>query len=158
MMAQLGAWWRARTRRERLFLQIAAAFVCVFILPGWIYLSASAYRAGAAHELAAAREISAEVARIGEQARLQRASFAGVDGAVRDRALAAAQESALSIARFEEAGADRVRVVFEGVSSVALYRWVEAAGQKRIAVTRSAITRIGESDQVNAEFEIAEAQ
>lgn len=39
----------------------------------------------------------------------------------------------------------------------ALYRWVEAMGQRRVTVLRSAITRIGASDQVNAEFEIAEA-
>jgi len=157
-MAQLAAWWRARTRRERLLLQIAAVFVCVLVLPGWIYLSASAYRAAAANELAAARALSTEVARLGEQVRAQRANFIGVDGSVRDRALAAAQEGALTIARFEETGPGRVRVVFESVSSVALYGWVGAVGQRRIAVTRSSITRLGESDQVNAEFEIAEAQ
>ncbi|MCR6643544.1 MAG: hypothetical protein NVV62_02920 [Terricaulis sp.] len=49
-------------------------------------------------------------------------------------------------------------MIFESASSVALYGWVEAVGQRRIAVTRSSIARIGESDQVNAEFEIAEAQ
>lgn len=157
-MDKLGVLWSARTRRERLLLQIAAGLVCVLILPGWIYLSASAYRAKAANELAAARMLSADVARLTEQVQAQRANFSGVDGSVRDRALTSAQEGALTIARFEDAGPDRVRVIFESASSVALYGWVEAVGQRRIAVTRSSIARIGESDQVNAEFEIAEAQ
>lgn len=158
MMARLGEWWRARTRRERLLLQIAAVFVCVFVLPGWVYFGVSAYRTASANELAAAREISAHVTRLGEQVRAQRASFVGVDGSVRERALVAAQESALTIARFEDAGVDRVRVIFEAAGSVAVYSWVEAVGRRRIAVVRSTIVRLGESEQVNAEFEITEAQ
>ena len=50
-----------------------------------------------------------------------------------------------------------MRVVFEDANSLAVYRWMES-GRARVSVARAAITRVGESDQVRAEFEIAEAQ
>lgn len=150
-MSALTAWLRARTPRERLLLQIAAGLLFVILLPAWAYLTVASFRSDAGADLANARRISAQIAQLSESMQTQ---GGGTSGSVRERALAAAQAIGLTPNRLEDAGGDRVRIVFQAADSVAIYRWVEAVGRRGALVSRSAITRIGSSDQVNAEFEV----
>ena len=152
-MTQLAAWWRARTSRERLLVQIAAVLLFAILLPGWAYMSATKFRQDSAAELVNARQVAAQVSTLAET---MRAQGGGAQGSIRERALAAAQATSLTPARLEEAGAGRLRIVFEGADSVAIYRWIEASGRRGANIARSTITRVGASDQVNAEFELVE--
>lgn len=152
-MTQLAAWWRARTSRERLLVQIAAVLVFAILAPGWAYMTAAKFRQASAADLVNARQVSAQVSQLAETLRAQ---GGGAQGSIRERALAAAQAVSLTPARLEDAGAGRLRIVFEAADSVAIYRWIEAAGRRGAAVARTTITRVGASDQVNAEFELVE--
>ena len=150
-MSALAAWLRARTPRERLLLQIAAGLLFAILLPVWAYLTAANFRNEAGTDLANARRIASQVELLSES---RQAQGGGGTGSVRERTLAAAQATGLTPTRLEDAGADRLRVVFQAADSVAVYRWVEAVGRRGALVSGSAITRIGSSDQVNAEFEV----
>lgn len=151
-MNELASWWRARTNRERRLIQVAAALVFAILLPGWIYLSASTFREQAAADLAGARRLSTQVEHLREVL-----PAPGEDNSVRGRVLAAAQSCGLTPTRLEQGGAGRLRVVFEAADSVAVYRWIDAAGRQGVAVTRTTIMRLGASDQVNAEFEVGDS-
>lgn len=156
MITQLAAWWRARTSRERWLLQAAGVLVFALILPAWIYLSATAFREGAASERARASLMSDQLDQLRQAAQAQGGQTLGADGTLRDRALEAANANGLATAALEAAGPDRIRASFENADSLAVYRWIEAMGRRGAYLSRTTMTRVGESDLVNAEFEVAE--
>lgn len=153
---QLAAWWRARTSREQRLIQVAGALILALILPAFIYTSAASYRADAEADLSRAREVAAQVQQLADAARTQGDAAISADGTLRERALATANTIGLTIAQVEPAGPDRVRVAFENADSLAVYRWIEAVGRTGAFVARSQISRVGETDLVTAEFELAE--
>lgn len=152
ILAQLSAWWRARTGREQRLLQGAAVVVFAILLPVWAYLSAAAFREAAATRLASARQIEAQVARIAEVSRSHAAGAPTADASLRSRALAAAQAASLTPARVEANSGDRVRITFEPADSLAVYRWIDRVGRGGGYVARSTIVRVQDSDLVQAEF------
>lgn len=156
MMTQLAAWWRARTSRERWLIQAASVLVFALILPAWAYLSATAFRESAASELVRANQVGDQLEQLREAAQAQGGQTLGADGTLRERALEAATANGLDTAALEAAGPDRVRVSFENADSLAVYRWIEAIGRRGAYLSRTTMTRVGESDLVNAEFEVAE--
>ncbi len=153
----LETFWRARTRRERTIVQAAAVLVFAILLPVWCYLMAAKFREDSASELRGAERVQSQVARLAELRKNQPEGFAGTDQAIRERILASAEAGGLAILRLENAGADRVRVAFEPAESSAVYRWVEAISRRGGLVQSSAVVRVGDSDQVNAEFEVADS-
>ena len=155
-MMQLAAWWRARTSREQRLIQIAGALILALMLPAFLYTSAASYREDTAAELTRARDVAAQVEQLAEAARAQGDATIAADGSLRERAMAAASSVGLTIAQVEPAGPGRVRVVFENADSLAVYRWIEAVGRAGAFVARSQISRVGETDLVIAEFELAE--
>jgi type II secretory pathway component PulM len=157
MMAQLAAWWRARTARERSLMQIAVLLLCGVLAPAWAYSSAATFRAEAAARLASARAVSADVGALSQAMRAQQATPIAVDGSVRERILGTANEIGLEIARLEPAGADRFRVVLEPTDSLAVYRWIEALGRSGALVSRTALARVDDTNLITGEVEVAEA-
>ncbi|MEZ5995730.1 MAG: type II secretion system protein GspM [Hyphomonadaceae bacterium] len=155
MMMQLAAWWRARTDRERSLIRVAAILIFAIMAPLWAFASASAFRQSAAAEFANAQRIGAQIQQLQEIARAQGGEEAA-GGSLRERVLATAQGKGLNVARLETAGQDRVRVTFEAADSNAVYAWIQAVGGAGAAVERAAIDRVGDSDQVIAEFEVAD--
>lgn len=148
----MSAWWAARTSRERRVLEIAAVFVLAVLLPLWAYLGARTYRAEAADELARALALEADIG----QLRAAGAISAGATGAdaAEARAASAAAQAGLTVARVETSGQLRARVIFEAADSVRVYQWVAAAARQGLAVNAARITRTGQGDLVNAEFEV----
>ncbi|MBY0562962.1 MAG: type II secretion system protein M [Hyphomonadaceae bacterium] len=156
MITQLAAWWRARTSRERWLIQAAGVLVFAILLPAWVYLSAASFRDNAASALARANQVSDQITQLREAARVQGMETLGADGSLRERVLAAASSNNLSTMALEAAGPDRIRVAFESADSLAVYRWMEAMGRRGATISRTTMTRVGASDLVNAEFEVAE--
>jgi len=154
MMAWLMSWWRQRTGRERLLLQVAAALI-VALLPVALFAGASRYREAAAAELHAATKLGADIQWMRDHAPLVTAQEA--EGGLRGAAIASAQQAGLTIARLEPAGPDRLRVAFAPANSVSIYRWLDAVGRRGVFVARTAITRRGDGDDVEAEFDLAAA-
>jgi general secretion pathway protein M len=152
MIAVLTAWWRQRTGRERLLIQIAAALVALMI-PMLLFAGAVRFKEAAEAELAAAQSVAKDVQWLAEQA--PRVTVAEVEGGLQGAAIAAAEQSGVAIARIELSGPDRLRVVFVPANSLAIYRWIDAVGRRGGFVVRSAIVRRGDGDEVEAEFELA---
>lgn len=154
-MEAVAEWWSARSGREQRLIQIAGALIFVIVLPAWIYLAAADFRADAAARLNSARQVERQVAQLTAASQAQANAPEGADVSLRGRVLAAAQAMNLSAARVEEAGADRVRIAFQPADSLSVYRWIEAVGAGGAYVSRTTILRIGDSEQVNAEFEVS---
>lgn len=148
MIAALAAFWRGRTARERLLLQVAGA-LCAIAAPLWGYGAAAQFRASAAADLAAAERLRVDIAA------LAAAAPAGADATIRGKASAAAAASGLTIARIEPGAGDRVRIAFAPASSLSVYRWIDAVGRSGASVVETTIVRAGEGDVVAAEFEVA---
>ncbi|MGE0597329.1 MAG: type II secretion system protein GspM [Hyphomonadaceae bacterium] len=156
MIAHLASWWRARTARERMLLQGAALFVLALLLPLASYNAALRFRAAAAAELSSAAEVRANVARLAEAAGTEASSdFPGTDGTLRGLAMAAAEAEGMVVSRIDQAGPDRVRLSVAPVSSLAIYRWIDAVSRRGAFVSQTALVRSGEGDLVTAEMELA---
>jgi len=154
-MNAAAAWWRARTGREQLILRVGAGVIALALVPVWAYVTAASFRRDAAADLASARLIETQVARLAEASRAQGAPMADADPSVRGRALAAAEATGLEPARIEPAGPERVRIAFQPADSLSVYRWIDQVGRRGAYVARTSITRIQDSEQVQAEFEVA---
>jgi type II secretory pathway component PulM len=155
MIANLAAWWRSRTSRERLLVGGAAIFVFAIVLPFLAWQGASSFRARAAAELAGAREIEANVARIAMGAGAA-AQAPASDGTLRGKAMAAADATGLVVTTIAPAGPERLRISFGPADSLAVYRWIDAMSASGAHVASTTITRSGQSDAVISEFEVAE--
>jgi type II secretory pathway component PulM len=151
MMAQLGAWWRQRTRRERLMLQGLGVLAFAILAPLWAYQSAAAYRDGAGADLAEARVIKAQV---GELAGDEAGSL-NSDGSVRGVALAAAESLGLNVERVEVLAQNRLRITFAPANSVRVYRWLDLIVRHGLHVSRTSIVRVEGGEEVRGEFELA---
>jgi type II secretory pathway component PulM len=151
MMAQLGAWWRQRTRRERLMVRALGVLAFAILAPLWAYQSASAYRARAGADLAEARVIKAQV---GELAGAETGSLTS-DGTVRGVALAGAESLGLNVERVEVLSQDRLRIAFTPANSVRVYRWIDLIVRHGLHISRTSIVRVEGSEEVRGEFELA---
>lgn len=152
----LAEWWRGRTGRERRLVQGAALLIFAVLIPAWAYLAAADFRREGAAELATARQVETQVAQLAQANRAQASAPQSSDPSLNGRVVAAAQAAGLQPSRIE-ASAGSVRVSFEQADSLAVYRWVALIGAGGAYVTRTAITRVADSEQVIAEFDVAES-
>lgn len=155
MMEQLATWWRARTERERLLLQVGLVLLLVIALPLLLLQSANAYRARAGADLASASSLLTQVQTYAAaRAQPAQGGAPSSDGTPRGEAVATAQALGLTISRIEASGADRARVVFEPGDSRAMLRWLERMTRAGIDVRATRMLRVSGSESVQAEFEI----
>lgn len=156
MLETFSTWWNARTGRERRLLQGGALLIVAVLLPVWVYLAAADFRSDAAARLASARRVEVQVAQLAQASRAQAGAPASSDGSLSGRVLAAAQAAGLEPSRTESSVAG-IRVSFAPADSLAVYRWMAMIGAGGAHVTRTAITRVADSEQVIAEFDVAES-
>jgi type II secretory pathway component PulM len=155
MIAAMVGWWRTRSSRERLLLQVAAFLIFAILVPFAAYQAAVRYRAGAAADLAGARQVQADVARLAAQGARPASGAVASDGTLRGRAMANAEASGLTVARIEPQGAGRFLIVFEPADSLKVYRWIDSMSKSGVDVRRTSITRASAEGAVTAEFEIS---
>lgn len=145
-------WFRGRTSREQLLLQLAA-----FLLIGMggaflAYQTASAFRVSAAADLAGANALRADVTRLSTLlASLPSTPLLQSDGTPRGLASAAATHWGLKAVHIEPAGPTSIRVTFDPASAGAILQWVDAVEHAGLIVTRIALVRAGEGDLVTAD-------
>ncbi len=151
-MTRLTAWWRARTARERLLLQVCAALVFVLI-PLLAYHGAASYRASSATALSSARGLQADVERLAKAT--GGAPDANADGSLRGVATANAEVAGLSILRAESPQQDRLSIAFAPASSLKVYRWLDLMARRGVGIERTLIVRVENGEDVNAQFELA---
>lgn len=153
MLDQFSAWWRARTGRERALIQIAAALAFAAALPLMLLSNAMTYRARAGADLKAAEALFADVERLAAQP--ARGADTVTLGADPDAAmLAVAQELGLTIVKIELAGTGRRRVAIGPGDSRAILAWMHRMGRAGLEVRSAQMVRVGETLQVEAEFEL----
>jgi len=150
-LEQIVSWWRARTSRERLMVQLLGGIFAV-ALPLSAYQGAAGVRDRAAAALREAREVSAGV----ETLRQLGPAPAGVsnEASLRSVALASAESLGLKASRVEPAGAGRLKIAFEAADSRIIYRWMDAMGKRGAFIVQTSIVRDGDKDLVLAQFEI----
>jgi type II secretory pathway component PulM len=156
MMEPLLAWFRGRTQRERLLLQVGA-FILVFVAgPLWAWTAASAYRERSARDLDAAVALQRDQARL---ATLRATSPAPAqpasDGSARGLAMALALEGGIRVSRIEPDGPTGLQASFEPASALAVYRWIDGMERGGFPVNSVAMTRSGEGDIVVAQVRVA---
>ncbi|MEZ6031028.1 MAG: type II secretion system protein GspM [Hyphomonadaceae bacterium] len=152
MIGSIVAWFRSRTPREQVLLQVAAFVVVIGGGLTWGYQAASAYRAEAASDLASAQQLRDDVARLSAQASDPAAVVpAASDGTARGAASAIATQFGLSLSLIEPDGPTGVRVTFSPAAARAIYGWVDAVERSGLAVTRISLVRVGEGDLVQAD-------
>jgi len=153
----LAAWWRARTGREQLVMQGAMLLIIAVLVPAWLFLSASDFRRDSAAELASMRQVELQVAQLAETSAAQSNAPQGGDASLNGRVLAAAEAAGLRPAQIAASAGNSVRVSFEPADSVAVYRWIAMMGAGGAHVTRTAMSRVADSEMVIAEFDVSEA-
>lgn len=158
MIASLGAWWRARTDRERLLLRVALVLLVCVLAPLAAMQAAGQYRLDARRALESANAVSADVRAIAARSAEAGPALPAHDGSLRGLALAAASAYGLTVAQAEAQGANGVRVAFAPADSTLVYRWFDAVARRGAIVTRTTIVRAGEGDLVTAEFELSRAR
>lgn len=153
-MGALGNWFRSRTVREQLLLQVAAF---ILIVGGGLFLAwqaASGYRAAAASDLASAQQIRADIAKLGATPAPAAAPVAS-DGTTRGAATAIAAQVGLAPTHVEPEGPTGVRISFGPSASSSVYAWVEGVERSGLVVTRIALVRAGAGDVVQADASVA---
>lgn len=157
MMESALSWWRARTERERVLLQVMTALVFFISIPLLLLHSAGAYRLRATSDLASSERLLTEVeAYAASRSRMALEGPAG-DGTPRGEALAIAAGLQLTIARLEPAGPERWRVFFGPADSRALLQWVDRLARAGVETHAARMIRVGDADAVEGEFEIGPA-
>ena len=151
-MEKLGAWWRSRTPRERILLRTLGVVLFFIALPVWGYSAAASFRAEAEADLAEAQHLRAQVRQIASFAPAQTANGDDSVGAV---AVAAAESVGLVVERVSPQGPDRAIVAFGPADSRWIYRWMTSVGQQGMTLRSTRLTRLENSEQVRAEFEVA---
>jgi type II secretory pathway component PulM len=157
VLETLAAWWRARTGREQRLLQAAIVLTFAVLAPATVYLTAAEFRREAAAELASARHVEAQVAQLSRAKQAEAAAPEPRDPTLHGRVLAAAEAAGLQASGIETSAGRNVRVRFEAADSLAVYRWVAMLGAGGAYVTRTAIVRVADGEQVIAEFDVAES-
>lgn len=158
MIDQVAAWWRARTGRERLLLQVCAAIAFGVVLPLSLYQASESYRKRSAAALEGAQAIAADVKQVAASSGKAQTPLPENDGTLRGVAFAAAEAHGLSVARAEPMGADRLRLAFTPARSLLMYQWFDTVTRRGYYISKSAMTRAGDGDLVAGEFEIAKSQ
>jgi type II secretory pathway component PulM len=153
-MAAFVAWFRSRTAREQLLLQLAAFIVVVGGGLFWGWQAASSYRAAAATDLASAQQIRIDVARL-EITPVPAAAPASSDGTPRGTATAIAAQVGLAPTHVEPEGPTGIRISFGATASSRVYEWVDAVERSGLIVTRIALVRAGAGDIVQADASVA---
>jgi type II secretory pathway component PulM len=149
------AWWERLSARERRLILAALALLLAFAAISG-FMAALRFRAEAADDLRAAEALRLNTTLLA--ARGAPGDVAGLPDpkqSVRAFALAAAQAAGLAAAAAEDTGAGRVSIKFAAASSGNLFNWMEQVARAGVRFNRASITRLGESDAVSAEFELA---
>jgi type II secretory pathway component PulM len=155
MRARLGAWWRARTRRERLLLQFCAGLALCVAAPLWLFSAAAGFRDGAAGALAQAEDARRGVQALSASGARRGPPMPAHDGSLNGLAFAAAAAHGLTIERVEGASADRLRVVFAAAADRAVFAWLDEIARAGVSAPRSALVRAGANGLIRAEFDLA---
>lgn len=150
-MTRLVAWWRARTAREKILLQVCAALLFAVLLPVWAYHAAASYRASSTAALAGARTIQADVTRLARAT----AGAQSADSSLRGLATASAETAGLAIVRAESTQQDRLSIAFSPASSLKVYRWLDLMARRGVVIDRTLIVRVENGEDVEAQFELA---
>jgi type II secretory pathway component PulM len=150
------AFWRARTERERLLLSATLWLSLLAAAPALVWQSASHYRSEAKQRLQRAEALHAQAAAIDPAALV--AARPRTEQDLQDFVGARALGLAMSVARVERQGPDRLRFVFEPGDSLAALRLVEALTQAGLSVDRVALVRVDGSDLVAAELDVLGAR
>ena len=153
-MGALAAWFRSRTAREQLLLQLAAFIVIVGGGLFWGWHAAAAFRDSAASDLASAQQLRADIGRL-EEASVPTAAPVASDGTPRGAATAIAAQVGLSPTYVEPEGPTGVRIAFGPSASSSVYAWVNAVERSGLVVTRIAMVRAGAGDVVLADASVA---
>lgn len=153
-MTAFAAWFRSRTAREQLLLQLAAFILVVGGGLFWGWHTASTYRAAAAADLASARQLRVDVARL-EATPAPVAAPASSDGTPRGAATAIAAQVGLAPTHVEPDGPTGIRISFGPNASSRVYEWVDAVERSGLVVTRIALVRAGAGDIVQADASVA---
>ncbi len=152
MIGAVASWFRARTPREQLLLQIAAFIIVIGGGLTWGYQSANIYRAEAAADLASAVQLRDDVGRLATlNAGPAAVTPAASDGTPRGAATAIADQFGLAPSAIEPDGPTGVRISFAPASSRAIYSWIDAVERAGLVVTRISIVRAGEGDLVQGD-------
>ena len=159
MIAELLNWFRSRTAREQVLLQLAA-FVCIGIGGAFLfYQAASGFRSSATAELAGASALRSDVSRLSALlAKTPTAAPPPSDGTVRGIVSATAAHWGLGVAGLEPAGPTAIRVRFEPAAASAVLQWVDTAEHAGLLVTRVSLVRAGEGDLVRADATVGTRQ
>ena len=149
MIGAVSSWFRTRTPREKLLLQVAAFIVVLGGGLTWGYQTANAYRAEAAADLASAVQLRDDVGRLATlNAGPAAVTPAASDGTPRGAATAIAGQFDLAPSAIEPDGPTGVRISFAPASSRSIYSWIDAVERSGLVVTRMSIVRAGEGDLV----------
>jgi type II secretory pathway component PulM len=152
MIAAFLDWFRGRTAREQLLLQLAVFLV---IGVGGAFLAhqaASGFRSSAASDLVSANALRTDVTRLSTVlAASPSAPPLESDGTPRGVGSAAASRWGLKTAHIEPAGPSAIRVTFDPAPASAIFQWVDAVEHAGLVVTRIALVRAGEGDLVTAD-------
>jgi len=155
MRETLEAFWRARTERERLLMSATLWLSLLAAAPALAWQSASHYRSEAGQRLQRAETLHAQAVAIDPALVAARPR---TEQDLKDFVGARALSLALSVARVERQGPDRLRFVFEPGDSLAALRLVEALTQAGLSVDRVALVRVDGSDLVAAELDVLGAR
>lgn len=153
-MGALTAWFRSRTIREQLLLQVGAFVLIVGGGLFWGWQTASTFRVSAASDLASAQQLRADIARLESTSSPASAPVAS-DGTPRGAATAIASQVGLAPTHVEPEGPTGVRISFGPAASSGVYAWVDAVERAGFVVTRIAMVRAGNGDVVQADASVA---
>lgn len=151
MNEAFGAWWRARTNRERLLLAGALWFALLAAAPALAWQSASLYRQESEARLARAEVLASDVAAI-DPVRMARASAAESD--LRGFISAEATAARLTLSRVEPQGPDRLRFIFEAGDSLAALRLLDGLSRAGLTIDRVAFLRADDQGAVTTEIDV----
>lgn len=156
MIGAVTSWFRSRTPREQLLMQVAVFIIVIGGGLTWGYQTANAYRAEAASDLASAAQLRDDVARLAAlNAGPVAVTPATSDGTPRGAATAIAAQFGLAPSAIEPDGPTGLRISFAPAPSHAIYSWVDAVERSGLVVTRLSIVRAGEGDLVQGDASLS---
>jgi type II secretory pathway component PulM len=153
MIAPVVTWWRARTPRERVLLQVAAALLFAVALPLAANQQASAYRARAIADRVAAQELVRQVEALATTVDVTNLT-SPIQGTPQEVAQTIAQSLGLAILVVEPVNDNKIRIRFAPANPLALMRWIEQITRNGITISASSMTRQGDTELVEGQFDV----
>lgn len=156
MIGSVTSWFRTRTPREQLLMQVAAFVIVIGGGLAWVYQTATAYRAEAASDLASATQLREDVERLAAlNAGPGAVAPAAFDGTPRGAATAIAAQFGLAPSTIEPDGPTSVRISFAPAPSRSIYSWIDAIERSGLVVTHLSIVRAGDGDLVRGDASLS---